>query len=115
MSPLRCQDISRRGQHFWQSHTKALARSGLSRREYCLRHNLSYHAMTYWVRKQLQPTPGTSAAVTLVEVPVRLPAISIPSSLPLRLHTGSGYMIELGPNFDEATLARVLAVLEQDR
>jgi hypothetical protein len=115
MSTPRCQDIARQGQHFWQSHTEALAQSGLSRREYCLRYNLSYHAMTYWVRKHSQSTLGTSASVTLVEVPVRLPTLSIPLSTPLRLHTGSGYMVELDPNFDEATLARLLAVLEQGR
>lgn len=115
MSTLRCQDIPRQGQRFWQSHTEALAKSGLSRREYCLRHNLSYHAMTYWVRKQSHATSGRSASVTLVEVPVRLPTLSIPSSTPLRLHTESRYMIELGPNFDEATLVRTLAVLERGR
>lgn len=112
MNTLRCQDIPSQGQHFWQNHTESLAKSGLSRREYCLRHNLSYHAMTYWVRKQSHPTSGRSASVTLVEVPVRLP---IPSSTPLRLHTGSGYMIELDPNFDEATLVRTLSVLERLR
>ena len=36
---------------FWQAHVRALAASGLSRRGYCRRHELSYHALTYWVRK----------------------------------------------------------------
>lgn len=99
---------------FWQDHIKVFATSGLSRRAYCLRHNLSYHAMTYWVRKQVQPASGPTP-ITMVEVPVRLPAFSIPSSTPLRLHIGSGYMIELGPDFDQATLVRTLAVLEQAR
>ncbi|MDD2469065.1 MAG: hypothetical protein PHI97_34290 [Desulfobulbus sp.] len=37
---------------FWQAHVKALADSGLSRREYCHQHHLAYHALTYWVGKQ---------------------------------------------------------------
>jgi len=41
----------RRRCRFWQAHVKALADSGLSRREYCRRHHLAYHALTYWVRK----------------------------------------------------------------
>ena len=32
-------------------YVEALAQSGLSRREYCRQHNLSYHAATYWLRK----------------------------------------------------------------
>ena len=32
----------------WEAHLKAAAKSGLSRAEYCRRHNLSYHAMGYW-------------------------------------------------------------------
>ena len=39
------------GVRFWQAHLRALGGSGLSRREYCRRHHLSYHALTYWVRK----------------------------------------------------------------
>ena len=36
---------------FWQTHVRALTANGLSRRAYCRRHQLSYHALTYWVRK----------------------------------------------------------------
>ena len=44
---------------FWQAHVRALAASGLSRRDYCCRHQLSYHALTYWVRKFRQvPVQG---------------------------------------------------------
>ena len=75
------------GRRFWQTHLKALATSGFSRSEYCRRHNLSYHALTYWVRKQ-QEISLVKPALALVEVPVR-------PSLPLRsgaaaLHQGVG-------------------------
>ncbi len=35
----------------WKAHAEAQRQSGLSRAEYCRRHNLSYHALTYWVKK----------------------------------------------------------------
>lgn len=98
---------------FWQAHVKALAVSGFSRREYCRRHNLSYHALTYWVRKQ-GVTP-VNPPLALVEVPV---APSVPwrsGDAALRLHLGGGRMIEIDSDFDAAALARVLTVLAQQR
>ena len=92
--------------------TLALAESGISRREYCRRHNLSYHALTYWVRKQ-QASIKSKPVLALVEVPVH-------SALPLRrpeaafrLHLGHGRMLEIEVDFDEAVLGRILAVLER--
>ena len=100
------------GRRIWQAHINALAKSGFSRREYCRRHNLSYHALTYWVRKQ-QTIPKSKPVLALVEVPVR-------SALPLRrveaafrLHLGHGRMLEIEPDFDEAALGRILTVLER--
>jgi len=93
MSIMRIPDTPNQGQRFWRAHINALAKSGLSRSEYCRRHTLSYHAMTYWLRKSTPVVVTTSPSITLVEVPTRLPAI-VPSSSSLRLHhTGSGYMI----------------------
>lgn len=97
------------GRHFWQPHVEALAQSGLSRREYCRQHNLSYHSATYWLRKLSQAVVKGEPSFSLIEVPNRLAAQS-----PLRLYIGS-CMVELDPGFDQATLARTLAVLEQGR
>lgn len=100
------------GHRFWQTHVKALATSGFSRREYCRRHNLSYHTLTYWVRKQ-RITP-VKPALALVEVPVcPLPLRS--GAAALRLHLDSGRMLEIDPDFDDAALDRVLTVLAQQR
>jgi hypothetical protein len=109
MDTARIQEALVRGRHFWQPHVEALAQSGLSRREYCRQHNLSYHAATYWLRKLPQAVVKGESSFSLIEVPTRLAAHS-----PLRLHIGS-CMIELDPGFDQATLARTLAVLEQGR
>jgi len=58
------------GRRFWQDHIEGLAKSGSSRSAYCRRHQLSYHALTYWLRKQSQPV--AEAALSLVEVPLHL-------------------------------------------
>lgn len=94
---------------FWQTHVKSLATSGFSRREYCRRHNLSYHTLTYWVRKQ--QITAVKPALALVEVPVR-PA-PLRSRAALRLHLDGGRMIEIDPDFDDAALGRVLTVLAE--
>ena len=100
------------GVRFWQAHLRALGGSGLSRREYCRRHHLSYHALTYWVRK-LRPTSPRATPPALVEVP----ACSLPllqrSDSAFRLHLDQGRLLEIESDFDEAGLGRLLRVLEQ--
>jgi len=100
------------GRRFWQTHLKALATSGFSRSEYCRRHNLSYHALTYWVRKQQEISP-VKPPLALVEVPVR-PSLPLRSgAAALHLHLDCGRMLEIDPDFDEAALGRILTVLAQ--
>jgi hypothetical protein len=100
------------GVRFWRAHVRALGGSGLSRREYCRRHHLSYHALTYWVRK-LRPTSPRATPPALVEVP----ACSLPllrrSGSAFRLHLDQGRLLEIESDFDEAGLGRLLRVLEQ--
>jgi hypothetical protein len=98
------------GVRFWQAHVRALGGSGLSRREYCRRHHLSYHALTYWVRK-LRPAGPRSSLPALVEVP----ACSLPllRKSAFRLHLDQGRLLEIESDFDEAGLGRLLRVLEQ--
>lgn len=97
---------------FWQAHVKALADSGLSRREYCRRHHLAYHTLTYWVRKQGASNTGVSQ-LSLVEValPYRQPLRLEGSAF--RLYLQHGRMLEIEADFDQAALHRLLAVLEQ--
>ena len=96
---------------FWQAHVRALAASGLSRRGYCRRHQLSYHALTYWVRKFRQ-VPAHASPPALVEVPLCPPALVHRSGPPFRLHLGDGHMLEIDADFDAASLGRLLGVLE---
>lgn len=100
------------GRQFWQAHVEALAESGISRREYCRRHNLSYHALTYWVRKQ-QSSIKSRPPFALVELPVRSALPMRREEAAFRLHLGYGRMLEIEPDFDEAALGRILTVLER--
>ena len=97
---------------FWQAHVKALADSGLSRREYCRRHHLAYHALTYWVRKQGASNTAV-AQLSLVEV-------ALPHRQPLRfggsafrLYLQRGHLLEIDTDFNQDALQRLLSVLEQ--
>jgi hypothetical protein len=96
---------------FWHTHVRALAASGLSRRAYCRRHQLSYHALTYWVRKVRQ-APGTAAPPALVEVPVLASSLVYRAGPPFRLHLGDGRLLEIDADFDATSLSRLLGVLE---
>ena len=100
------------GVRFWQAHVRALDGSGLSRREYCRRQHLSYHALTYWVRK-LRQTSGSALPPALVEMPAASTLLLRRSGRPFRLHLGLDRLLEIESDFDEASLARLLGVLQQ--
>lgn len=99
------------GVRFWQAHVRALGGSGLSRREYCRRHHLSYHALTYWVRK-LRPASPRAPLSALVEVPLSLPLVQRAGPA-FRLHLDQGRLLEIASDFDEVSLGRLLGVLER--
>lgn len=104
--------VPKAGVRFWQAHVQALDTSGLSRREYCRRHHLSYHALTYWVRKQRQ-SGGSAAPLALIEVPVCSSPLLRRSDPAFRLHLGQDRLLEIEPDFDEVSLGRLLRVLDQ--
>ena len=95
---------------FWQAHARALAGSGLSRCAYSRQHQLSYHALTYWVRKFRQE-PSFSTPAALVEVSVSPPTLTHQPGSPFRLFLGDGRLLEIDTDFDAASLGRLLAVL----
>ncbi len=96
----------------WQAHVKALEQSGLSRAEYCRQHKLSYHAMTYWYKRTSRKKESQS---NLVPVPFHyLQNQQVqPIREPLRLFLSKEMSIEIGDNFSEHTLTKLLSVLEQ--
>ena len=96
----------------WHAHVEALEQSGLSRAEYCRQHKLSYHAMTYWCKRISRKKESQS---NLVPVPFHyLQNQQVqPIREPLRLILSEKLSIEIGDNFSEHTLTKLLSVLEQ--
>ena len=96
----------------WQAHVNALAKSGLSRAEYCRRYNLSYHTMTYWQRKLAKSNGGKTTLV-----PVTLPTALLRNGgqhnhAELKVLLPGKMSVAVGDNFSPATLNRLLTVLE---
>jgi len=95
---------------FWKRHVKAWRASGLSRAEYCRRHNLSYYGLTYWYRKlkRTGSNPGTCAIVPVMS----LEAVGSRPGTPIRIRFRQHFTIEIDADFDAAVLSKLIAVLE---
>ncbi|MBS3809799.1 MAG: hypothetical protein KGY38_06575 [Desulfobacterales bacterium] len=96
----------------WKAHIKACSRSGLSRKEYCRRHSLSYHAFYYWKKKLF---PQTGPGPDLVAVPLRKssPAGESNMTSSLKVEIGGRFKVEVREGFSRQTLARVISTLEE--
>ena len=100
----------KRNASFWKAHVKAWQDSGLSRAEYCRRHDLSYGAMTYWHGK----TKGTdcqTASGSIVPV-LSIQPVELSSHSPIRIIFREQFTIEIDAEFDEAVLRKVVRALE---
>jgi transposase len=99
-------------QRHWSAHVKAFKKSGMSRAEYCRQHRLSYHAMSYWCRRFSRNKESNS---NLVPVPFHYWQNQQvqPIRAPLRLILPDKMSIEIGDNFSEHTLTKLLSVLER--
>jgi transposase-like protein len=116
-------------ERFWRRHIARQARSGISVRAYCEQHGVSEPSFYAW-RRELARREGEAAgarprandarrrpgrrfvALTLkraAAVDARLPA---PAGA-LELVHPRGHVLRIGPGCDRATLAAVLAALEQ--
>jgi hypothetical protein len=99
---------------FWQSHTKALRKSGYSRAEYCRLNNLSYHAFVYWKKRigaEVEPET-TNSIVPVAQIPAgQIPLqVNTPSSFTVDLR--GRFKIEVRENFSSSTLILLINTLE---
>ena len=100
-------DKHARNRRHWEAHLRAAAKSGLSRAEYCRRHNLSYHAMSYWHRRLSQENSRQTF------VPVKMALIrNERDESSLRIILPGKMSVAVGEDFSAATLDRLLTVLE---
>jgi len=99
------------GQHYWQAHVTAQQKSGLTRAEYCRRHGLSYHALTYW-RTKLSGASRQQAQLVPVPVEKFLRGRS-GSSSGVRIVLDDRIAIEVTEQFSPEVLGQVLSMLEK--
>jgi len=80
---------------------EGFVRSGMTRREYCEKHNLSITTLDYWRRKH-------SRGPKLLEVTIEPPQAGLGFALVL----ANGRRIESSWKFDEADLLRLIRAAE---
>ena len=93
---------------FWREHVQQWRESGLSKGRYCRVHGLSSSRFGYWTKKYPPESPVETATPAIVPLPFTL-AAKAPS---IGLLVGNRYALDIPADFDEATLTRLLSVLE---
>jgi putative transposase len=123
--PKRAGTAGLRRERTWQRILKEQARSGLSHSEFCRQRSIPFSTYFLWRRKLVsrasrqsggEPRSRRPAPTSSVVVPVRMkghdgfPAPSSSSSYELVL--GNGRVLRIPACFDDAVIARLLAVAE---
>ena len=93
----------------WLAHVEQWRHSGMSKAAYCKAHGLNFSSFRYWLRKSRSASVDVSALPpAIVPLPFTL-ALKPPS---IGLMVGTRYALDIPADFDEATLTRLLSVLE---
>ena len=87
----------------WKKHIESWQDSGLSQTEYCRRHDLKPHQLTYWKKRFCQTETGVSF------VPLQLIQSSSGDSLCLVIH--DHFKVEIRPGFDPGLLRQLVLAL----
>lgn len=93
----------------WLAHVEQWWQSGMSKAAYCAAHGLNYSSFCYWLRKSRSApvhVPVSSPAI------VPLPFTLAPKAPSIGLLVGNRYALDIPSDFDEATLTKLLSVLE---
>ena len=109
MAPGRPRDQHKERQ--WQRWIDQWRASGLSVRDFCVRHRLPTPTFYSW-RRRLQRRAAEPTPFLPVQV-VAAPSLS-PAS-PLEVVLADGAVLRVTPGFDPATLRQLLAVLREER
>jgi len=106
MAPGRARDERKERQ--WRSWICRWRGSGLTMRAFCARHGLATASFYHW-RRVLERRAAEAPAF----VPVQVVADATPAEASaLEVVLVGGRAVRVAPGFDEATLRRLLAVLE---
>ena len=93
----------------WMAHVQQWRESGLGKTRYCRENGLALSTFQYWVTKSGPSSGGESASIPAL-VPLSFTFASKSPSIGLMV--SNRYAMDIPANFDEATLARLLSVLE---
>jgi hypothetical protein len=108
----------------WRDRVERWQKSGLSGREFAEREGVKLHSLSWWkwelrrrAKGEDRPRKGKRRArTTPAEVPSLLPVLvqSVGASVdsPLELVLRSGLVVRVPRDFDEASLARLVRVIE---
>jgi transposase-like protein len=102
-------------EQFWRAMLRRWHSSGLSVRGFCEEHGLAVPSFYAW-RRTLARRDSAVGFVPVQVIPEPKPqttAAGLPSSLEVVL--GAGRVLRVAPGFDEPTLRRLLALLEEGR
>jgi len=105
----------RRTREQWRELVEGWPRSGLTQQAYCERHGVASGSLQRWreVFRQARARGHDQTAEAVRLVPVQW--VDAPAAVvtPLILVLADGQRLEIAPDFDTATLKRVLAVLQE--
>lgn len=101
------EQLNQEKRKFWKAHIQAWQKSGYSLSEYGKRNNLIYHRLIYWKAKFGNELGNP---VSFVPVPLQ-PACRPESPLILSLQN-ERFKIEIGANFSDQMLGRLIVTLE---
>ncbi len=96
---------------YWRGHVAGWARSGESVRGYCRSRGLSEAGFHFW-KRELKRREASSVSSTGVAGFAEVQVAPAHEAL-IEIAVSGAHRIQVHPGFDEATLLRVLAVLER--
>jgi len=97
----------------WLAHIRAQKKSGLSRAEYCRRHELSCHALTYRQRKCTEPSQAQSLPVPVLTGQIVGRCMVPQQNAGVKILLDDRIAIEITERFSSKALLQVLSALEQ--
>ena len=100
---------------YWREQVAAWRESGLSRTAYCRRAGVSASSLGHWVRRLAREQDSRDAMPVVVAVAPQQLASALsdvrPGRVPLRLHVGERFQVDIAEDFAAPVLRRLLDVL----
>jgi hypothetical protein len=112
MSTTKQRDAGK--ERFWRGLFQQRLGSKLSVREFCLEQGVSEASFYAW-RRILKQRDREGVRLVPVQVIAEEKRVGASAATGLELVLGNGRLLRIPPGFDEATLCRLLPLLEEDR